>query len=72
MGMFALLCLASNLLGLVQKAKTRPETEFRAEEKEVLDRAIFSLNGISLEEGAARDIGVCGPKSICYRYGMSI
>lgn len=72
MGRLGLLCLASNLLGLVLKqisSKTHSQ-KFHIEEKEVLDRALVALKNVSLEEGSLRDFGVCCPKAVCYRYAV--
>jgi hypothetical protein len=71
MGRLGLLCLASNLLGLVLKqisTKTLDQ-KFHIEERKVLDRALIALKNVSIDEGSYREIGVCCPKAICYRYG---
>jgi hypothetical protein len=69
MGRLGLLCLASNLLGLVLKqisAKTTDQS-FHIEGKEVLDHALLALKNVSLEEGTVRNFGVCCPKTVCHR-----
>jgi hypothetical protein len=70
MGRFCLTAQATLLLGKILRIVKGPSgrDEFRGQEANFLDTTIAVLTKISLQEGQTRDIGVCSPTTICYRY----
>jgi hypothetical protein len=70
MGRFCLTTQATILLGKVLRNinDESSKEEFCEHEAKVLDNTIVALTNVSLHEGRSRNVGVCSPTTVCYRY----